>query len=216
MASYLHARARLTLAAFFILVVTMVPAHAAVTITFWSQELGTNFPHAFFTLKGVPDAGGEPVDASYGFTAKAVTPAVLFGDVPGRIDIATHDYIAKSDAQFSLELTDDQYRSIMSLVDEWGENGDHHYNLNRRNCVHFVAEAARRAGLVVTEPKALMKKPRSFLVAVDAANRDRVVTIGLPAREYWAKLEAGSAPGAAAAAATAAGVAGTSSLSPPR
>ena len=48
------------------------PAWAAVTITFWSHELGNSFPHAFFTLRGVPDAGGAPVDANYGFTAKSV------------------------------------------------------------------------------------------------------------------------------------------------
>ena len=30
------------------------PALAAVTVTFWSQELGENFPHAFITLNGTP------------------------------------------------------------------------------------------------------------------------------------------------------------------
>jgi hypothetical protein len=56
-----------------------LPAQAAVTITFWSHELGNSFPHAFFTLRGIPDAGGAPVDANAGFTAKSVSPALLMG-----------------------------------------------------------------------------------------------------------------------------------------
>ena len=78
------------------------PAWAAVTITFWSHELGNSFPHAFFTLRGVPDAGGAPVDANYGFTAKSVSPKLLLGTVAGRLDISKPFYIAGSDAQFTL------------------------------------------------------------------------------------------------------------------
>ncbi|MCE3590045.1 hypothetical protein LXJ59_25990, partial [Escherichia coli] len=65
----------------FVALLGATPAWAAVTITFWSHEFGNSFPHAFFTLRGVPDAGGAPVDANYGFTAKAVTPALLMGTV---------------------------------------------------------------------------------------------------------------------------------------
>ena len=70
-----------------------LPAQAAVTITFWSHELGNSFPHAFFTLRGVADSGGDPVDANFGFTAKSLTPALLFGPVAGKLDIATPFYI---------------------------------------------------------------------------------------------------------------------------
>lgn len=51
-----------------------LPAQAAVTITFWSHELGNSFPHAFFSLRGTVDATGQPVDANYGFTARSVSP----------------------------------------------------------------------------------------------------------------------------------------------
>src|SRR4051794_14538014 len=51
-------------------------AHAAVEIAFYSRELGgNNFPHAFVALHGIVDSTGEQVDTSYGFTARAVTPA---------------------------------------------------------------------------------------------------------------------------------------------
>ena len=136
----------------------------------------------------MPEAGGAPVDISSGFTAKALTPAILLGNVAGRIDLTPRDYVEKSDAHFSLEIDDAQYAAVLRLIDEWGEKGDHHYNLNRRNCVHFVAEAARRVGLTVVEEKKLMKKPRSFTQSMARMNADRIVTIDQPGKAYLASL----------------------------
>lgn len=165
------------------------PAQAAVTITFWSHELGNSFPHAFFTLRGVPAAGGAAVDENYGFTAKSVTPAILMGTVAGRLDIAKPSYMAGSDAQFSVVLTDAQYAEVRTLVAAWDDKtGDGRYNLNKRNCVHFVQEAARRSGLVQVDFPKLMKKPRSYLKAVAAANPARVTVIGQSGRTYLAGL----------------------------
>ena len=73
-----------------------VPAHSAVTITFWSHELGNRFPHAFFTLRGVPDAGNAPVDLNYDFTPKAISPSIPFGPVQGRLHIAKSSYMEGS------------------------------------------------------------------------------------------------------------------------
>ncbi|WP_342355169.1 hypothetical protein [Sphingomonas sp. CFBP 8760] len=174
---------------------TAMAAQAAVTVTFWSHELGNSFPHAFFTLRGVPDAGGPPVDVNYGFTARTLSPAILFGTVAGKLDIAKPFYMAGSDARFSVILTDRQYADLLALVAAWsGKNGDSRYNLNRRNCVHFVREAARLAGLTGLDHPGLMKKPRSFLKAVAAANPGRVVVLNLPGRAYLATLPALPAP----------------------
>lgn len=166
-----------------------VPARAAVTITFWSHEFGSDFPHTFFTLRGTIDANGMPVDANYGFTAKAVTPAILFGTVAGRLDIADPRYIETSDAQFSMVLTDQQYADILKLVAAWDEKtGNSRYSLNRRNCVHFVKEAAARLGLVGLDRPKLMKRPRSYLDAVEAANTGRIIPVNLTGKEYFRRL----------------------------
>lgn len=159
-------------------------------MTFWSHELGNSFPHAFFTLRGMPDAGGAPVDVNYGFTASTLSPKILFSTVRGRLDIAKPGYIATSDAQFSIVLTGAQYAEILKLVAAWGERGDSRYSLGRRNCVHFVQEAARISGLVGLKQPNLMKKPRSFLKAVAVANRDRVTVLGVHGRAYLATLPA--------------------------
>ena len=166
-----------------------LPAQAAVTVTFWSHEFGNSFPHAFITLRGVPDAGGAAVDANYGFTAKSVTPALLFGSVPGEVEPSKPGYIGSSDAQFSVVLTDAQYAQMLALIAAWDEKtGDGHYNLNNRNCVHFAKEAARVAGLIDLDRPKLMKKPRSYLLSIGEANRDRVIKVEMHGKAYLAGL----------------------------
>ena len=171
-------------------IVAAVPAQAAVTITFWSHDFGSSFPHAFFTMRGVPDMGGEPIDISYGFTAKAVTPALLMGSVGGKVERPTIGYMDSSDAQFSVVLTDAQYASELALVASWDETrgGDSRYNLNKRNCIHFVKEAARRAGLGALDHPKLMKKPRTYLQTVAAANAGSITMVAMGGKEYLASL----------------------------
>lgn len=147
------------------------PAQAAVEIAFYSRELGgNNFPHAFVRLDGTLDSTGERVDASYGFTAKAVTPAILFGSVGGEVVVEGPRQIERSDRQFALVLSDAQYRAVMAVVERWRSRRQPSYNLNRRNCVHFVAELARTVGLRVETADGLMKRPRSFLQHVRGLN----------------------------------------------
>jgi len=166
-----------------------LPAQAAVTITFWSHELGNSFPHAFFTLRGISDAGGAPVDTNAGFTAKSVSPALLMGPVAGKLDIARPGYVAGSDAQFSVLMSDAQYVAVLRLVEAWSEGKpDSVYRLSDHNCVTFVKEAARIVGLTGLDQPKLMKKPRSYLKAIQAENPGRVTTIGLHGKEYLASL----------------------------
>jgi hypothetical protein len=166
-----------------------LPAQAAVTITFWSHELGNSFPHAFFTLRGVPDAGGPPVDANFGFTARSLTPALLFGPVAGKLDIAKPFYMHGSDAQFSVVMTDAQYNAVLALVDAWSEGKpDSVYRLSDHNCVTFVKEAARIVGLAGLDHPGLMKKPRSYLKAVVAANPGRLTVVDMHGKAYLASL----------------------------
>lgn len=173
---------------------SIVPAHAAVTITFWSHELGNSFPHAFFTLRGVPEGGGAAVDATFGFTAKTLSPALLFGPVPGKIDVARRGYISGSDAQFSVTMTDAQYGDVVRLVEAWQEGKpDGVYRLGDHNCVTFVKEAARRVGLLGLNKPSLMKKPRSYLKAIQQENVGRVTVVGMHGKA-WLTAFAGDLP----------------------
>lgn len=170
------------------MLLTASPALAAVTMAFWSRDFGNYFPHAFITLRGTPDAGGAAVDGSYGFTARSVTPALLFGNVGGRVETPKRTYMDGSHVRFSVTLTDAQYAQILSLIRGWDEKtGDATYNLGKRNCVHFVREAALIAGLSADFPK-LMKKPGRYLLSVAAANPGRVTVIERNGREYLPAL----------------------------
>ena len=146
------------------------PAFAAVEIAFYSRELGTNFPHAFVALKGTVDATGERIDTSLGFTAHSVTPAILFGSVRGEVVVEGERQIARSARQFALTLTDDQYRAVMAVVEEWRNAPQPSYNLRRHSCVHFVSAIAATIGLRVDNEQRLMNRPRSFLERVLALN----------------------------------------------
>ncbi|MES2753566.1 MAG: hypothetical protein V4659_02765 [Pseudomonadota bacterium] len=179
----------------------VIPAQAAVVITFWSHDQDQDFPHTFFALEGTPDAGSPPIDANYGFTAKTITPAILLGNVGGKVEDAKPAYMMRSDPQFSLVLSDAQLAAVQALAAEWDR--DSRYNLNKRNCVHFVAEAARRVGLTVPELPKLMKKPRSFLQAVSDANPGRVTPIELSGKAFLAARTVASAPATAIQAAAA-------------
>lgn len=153
------------------------PAYAAVEIAFYSRELGgNNFPHAFVDLRGTLDATGERVSASYGFTARTLTPAILFGSVGGEVIVEGANQIGRSDRQFSLTLSDERYRAVIAVVERWRARAQPSYNLSQRNCVHFVAELAAAAGLQVNQPPRLMRRPRSFLQHVLSLNRQSVRT----------------------------------------
>ena len=184
-----------------LLLVGGLPAQAlaAVEIAFYSRELGgNNFPHAFVALHGTVDSTGEVVDTSYGFTAKAVTPALLFGSVSGEVVVEGPEQIARSDRQFAVTLTDEQYREVMAVVEAWRNREQPSYNLNRRNCVHFVGGLAEAIGLRVEYVGRLLKRPRSFLQHVRSLNPQ------LTAPAVPAVAEPGDAPAVAPAAAPAA------------
>ena len=158
-----------------LLLVAGWPAAAAVTITFYSHDFGSSFPHAFVLLEGAPDGGGSAVGGNYGFTAKRVTPAILMGSVEGDIESASPAYVANSQPHWRMTLTDGQYATVLAVIAKWNAIPGKSYNLNRRNCVHFVADMARTLGMAVVEPKELMLKPRSFLD--DLYRRNEVLRI---------------------------------------
>ena len=147
------------------------PAAAAVAVTFYSKELGASFPHAFVTVQGTLDRGGARIDEDYGFTAKTVSPAILWGRVGGKV-ISDHSagYVKGSEKHFTITVTDAEYDRMMASIARWRALKQPSYDLEKANCVHFVGDLAASIGLKV-DTRRFMKKPKSFLEAVTAANR---------------------------------------------
>jgi hypothetical protein len=147
------------------------PAAAAVSITFYSKELSTSFPHAFVVVEGALDRGGPRIREDYGFSAKTISPAILWGKVKGVVlNDHTDSYVKASDAHFTLTLSDAEYGQVMATVERWRTAKQPSYDLEKANCVHFVGQLAAALGMQV-DTKKLMKKPRSFLEALTARNR---------------------------------------------
>lgn len=164
------------LAAAWLLFLGAAPGLAAVTVTFYSKELGASFPHAFVTMQGTLDRSGERIDRDYGFTAKAVTPAILMGRVGGEV-ISNHgaNYIKASDRHFSLVVSDEEYDRLLATIARWRGARQPSYDLGTHNCIHFVAELAGSLGMKAEVPKKLTRKPRSFLEYLTRENRPWLV-----------------------------------------
>jgi hypothetical protein len=146
------------------------PVAAQITVSFYSHELGTSFPHAFIVLSGTPLRGGAAISTNYGFTAKSVTPSILMGSVTGIVESVEPKYVTSSDRQFAVTISDAQYDALLVLVDKWRKLPGKSYNLNRNNCIHFVGDAALVLGLKVFVDPKLVKRPRSFLLSLIALN----------------------------------------------
>jgi hypothetical protein len=165
-------RRLLTIVAALLIAAWSVPAAAAVRITFYSKELGTTFPHAFVNIDGTLDRGGERIEVDYGFTAKTVSPAILFGAVKGEVVSNNGQaYNRASDKHFTLTLSDADYDKVLGVVARWRALPQPSYHLDKRNCVHFVADVAASLGMRVELPNKLVKKPKSFLNLVAETNR---------------------------------------------
>lgn len=175
----LFLRLLLTLA---LLAIIPAQASAAVRISFYSHEFGSNFPHAFITLEGEDDRTGEKISANYGFTATHVTPAILLGSVKGEIFSRSQEkdaaYLASSDRHFSFTLSHAELEVVMATVEKWRALPQPSYNLNRQNCVFFIADVAASLGMAADTPKALMKKPRSYTEHLVRTNRDWLLARG--------------------------------------
>ena len=161
-----------------LLALAAAPAGAAVTLTFYSKELGASFPHAFVILEGTPNRGGARIEEDFGFSAKTISPAILWGRVKGEV-ITDHtpSYVRGSDKHFEVTLTDEEYDAVLATVERWRAFNQPSYDLNKQNCIHFVAAIASSIGLTSEVPKRLVKKPRSYLEWLAQQNRS-----GLQAR----------------------------------
>jgi hypothetical protein len=162
------------------------PASAAVEIRFYSKESGSSFPHAFVELEGVDDRTGEKVHANYGFTATKISPAILLGAVTGDVMAVDEAYVRGSDRHFSFVLTDAEHDVVKATIDKWRNLKQPSYNLNRQNCVFFVADVAASLGMRADTPKALMKKPRSYTESLVAANRTWLAARGASMDQRYA------------------------------
>jgi hypothetical protein len=149
-------------------------ALAEVTVTFYAHP-GARvrggyllFPHAYVHAQGTVDATGEAVDWSAGFTAKSPGPQLLFMRGGGVVEEPDARYVAEGQRFLELTVDDATWHALKARAEWWNSPEGSVYDLRRRNCITFVADLARVAGLR-TAPEPSMK-PGTFLEATAALN----------------------------------------------
>jgi len=175
---------RLLLAAAAVLALASA-ASAEVTLTFYSHHFGTyglgvTFPHAYVRLSGTTKADPKPVNANFGFTAQTISPSILWEPVEGFIISMPDDYMAMSQPHLSLPISDEQYRSVLAIVDRWRKYPQPSYILDSKNCVTFVKEIAIALRLPASNDGKFIRSPREFLedLQLRTSNTNRIVATG--------------------------------------
>jgi hypothetical protein len=155
-------------------------AWAEVTLTFYAhpgarvRDGNLLFPHAFVQATGTLDDTGDPVDWAAGFTARNPGPQLLFARAQGLVELPNPRYVGEGKAYLRLTVSDAVYRAVRARSDWWNSPEGSVYDLRRRNCISFVADLARVAGLATAAEPSM--KPGTFLEATAALNPAAAVT----------------------------------------
>ena len=155
------------------LVAWTVPAQAEVDVSFHSfngSVIWGRYPHAFVAFDGTLDDTGERIHENYGFSAKTAGPAVLFGPVKHIVMSEKEKYLTSTNTHFTITVDDDTYRRMKAEVIAWRDAPGKFYDLETRNCIHFVGRMAELAGLKVDYPEDMLRKPKEWLNHVTMLN----------------------------------------------
>ena len=147
-------------------------AAASVEITFHSFNgsiFAGRYPHTFVSMEGTLEDGTQ-VKENFGFSARRATPAVLRGPVEHIVMTEKEKWLTKTNRHFTLTMTDRQYREVRALVEKWRSAPGKYYDLDTRNCIHFVGEIGRIMGLTIAYPDQLLRQPKSWLNHISMLN----------------------------------------------
>ena len=156
--------------------IALATSHAAfaeVRVTFHSfngSVLFGRYPHTFVSMEGTLAKTGAKVKENYGFSAKRATPAVLRGPVEHMILVEEEKWLTKTNRHFTVAVDDATYWRLRAEVDKWRNAPGKYYDLDTRNCIHFVGKMAQIVGLKVDYPSDMLRKPKEWLNHVSAMN----------------------------------------------
>jgi len=162
---------------FLLIVVAVAGCHggalASVQVHFHSfngSMFAGRYPHTFVVFDGTLEGSGERIYENYGFSARSAAPDVLLGPVAHRVYSESDRYIRTTNRHFSLTVSDATYLRMKEEVIAWREAPGKYYDLETRNCIHFVGRIAALGGLSVDYPQDMLRKPKAWLNHVTALN----------------------------------------------
>jgi len=154
------------------LIAWAVPAQAEVKVHFHSfngSMLG-RYPHAFVVFEGTLDDTGQAINENYGFSARSAGPSVLLGPVSHGMYTEKPRYIRTTNRHFTLTVSDATYHRMKAEMVAWRDAPGKYYDLDTRNCIHFVGRIAELGGLRVNYPPDMLRKPKAWLNHVTTLN----------------------------------------------
>ncbi len=154
--------------------VLATPAAAEVEAHFHSfngSVLFGRYPHTFVVFEGTLDDTGEQVDENWGFSARSSSLAALRGQAVEHMMLTEKpEQIPRTNRHFTLTLSDEQYRLLKREIIAWRDQPGKYYDLDTRNCIHFVGRLAELAGLRVEFPQNMLRRPKAWLNHITALN----------------------------------------------
>src|SRR5262245_28389114 len=87
----------------------------------------------------------------------------MWESVEGYVISMPDDYMAMSQPHLSLPISDEQYRSVLAIVDRWRKYPQPSYSLDSKNCVTFVRDIAIALRLPASTDAKFIRDPRGFL-----------------------------------------------------
>ena len=145
---------------------------AEVNITFHSfngSVVAGRYPHTFVSMVGTL-ADGTKVKENFGFSAKKSTIAVLNGPVEHTILVEKDKWLTRTNRHFTMTIPDEKYRQVRAMVEAWRNAPGKYYDLDTRNCIHFVGEIGRIVGLKVEYPEDMLRRPKKWLNHITSLN----------------------------------------------
>jgi len=122
------------------------------------------------------------VKANFGFSAQTISPSIMWEPVEGYVLSMPDDYMAMSQAHLSLPISDEQYQSVLAVVDRWRKYPQPSYSLDSKNCVTFVREIAIALRLPASNDAKFIRSPREFLedLQLRTSKTNRLVATSSP------------------------------------
>jgi len=142
------------------------PALADVQVHFHSfngSVLFGRYPHTFIVMEGELEGTGEVINENFGFSARKVTTKILSGPVEHMVLAETEKTIRNTNRHFTITVTDEQYARLKKEVLAWKNAPGKYYDLETRNCIHFVGKMAELLGLAVEYPDNMLRRPKKWL-----------------------------------------------------
>ena len=85
-------------------------------------------------------------------------------------------------AHRNLTISDEQYRTVLAVVDRWRKYPQPSYSLDTKNCVTFVKEIAIALRLPASNNVKFVRTPKEFLedLQLRASKTNRILATGRP------------------------------------